>query len=409
MSGMSLRRSAESQHPTARRVALRGGLIALMAFLTVVDLFATQAILPTLAMAYGVSPAAMGTAVNATTFGMAAASLGVAFFGHRIDRRAGIVTSLLLLAVPTALLATAPGLGSFATLRVAQGLFMASAFTLTLAHLGERCSASDASGAFAAYVTGNVASNLIGRVISGWLADHVGLAANFYGFAVLNLVGAVLAFFAIDRVPKMRAMVHERAMPAGGAWAAHLRSPPLRAAFGIGFCILFAFIGTFTYVNFLLVGPKFGLMPMELALVYFVFLPSIVSTPLAGRLVRRAGPQRTMLGGLGVAALGVGLTLSADLVPVLSGLALIGIGTFLAQATATAFVSRAAGHDRAAASGMYLASYFFGGLAGSALLGTAFEIAGWPGCAGGVAVALMLAACLTRFCRHPKAWSEVPG
>ena len=36
------------------------------------------------------------------------------------------------------------------------------------------------------------------------------------------------------------------------AWTDHLRNRPLLAGFGIGFCILFAFIGTFTYVNFVL-------------------------------------------------------------------------------------------------------------------------------------------------------------
>ena len=33
----------------------------------------------------------------------------------------------------------------------------------------------------------------------------------------------------------------------------HLRNPRCAPRFGIGFCILFAFIGTFTYVNFVLV------------------------------------------------------------------------------------------------------------------------------------------------------------
>jgi hypothetical protein len=41
-------------------VSLRFIVIALTAFLTVVDLFATQAILPMLTKTYGVSPAAMG-------------------------------------------------------------------------------------------------------------------------------------------------------------------------------------------------------------------------------------------------------------------------------------------------------------------------------------------------------------
>ena len=70
---------------------------------------------------------------------------------------------------------------------------MASAFTLTLAYLGEECSATDAGGAFAAYITGNVASNLIGRLMSAALADHLGLATNFYVFAALNLAGAAAA------------------------------------------------------------------------------------------------------------------------------------------------------------------------------------------------------------------------
>ena len=122
--------------PVRRRpigALLRAFVIGLTAFLTVVDLFATQAILPSLVEAYGVSPTAMGFAVNASTIGMAVAGLAVAFFSWRIDRRRGIVASLALLSIPTALLATAPDLTTFTALRVAQGVFMSAAFTLTLA------------------------------------------------------------------------------------------------------------------------------------------------------------------------------------------------------------------------------------------------------------------------------------
>ena len=64
----------------------------------------------------------------------------------------------------------------------------------------------DAGGAFAAYITGNVASNLIGRLISAAVADSFGLASNFYFFALLNLTGAVLVYFTIQRVQPMHAM-----------------------------------------------------------------------------------------------------------------------------------------------------------------------------------------------------------
>lgn len=373
---------------------VRSIMIGTMAFLTVVDLFATQAILPSLTRHYGVSPGAMGLAVNASTLGMAIAGLGVGLFGQQLDRRLGIVGSLVLLAIPTILLAAAPNLGVFAFLRIAQGLCMASAFALTLAYLGEECSAADAGGAFAAYITGNVASNLFGRLISAAVADHLGIAANFVFFAGLNLAGAALAYVALHRArAMMTGNASTIAMPA--AWRDHLRNPVLLAAFGIGFCILFAFIGTFTFVNFVLVREPFALGRMQLGLVYFVFLPSIVTTLMAGGAVQRFGTRPAMWGSLGVAATGLPMLLSQLLPLVLSGMVLVSVGTFLAQAIATGFLGKAATHGRGAASGMYLASYFFGGLVGTAVLGQMFDRFGWPACVAGIGATLAVAAVLT--------------
>ena len=373
---------------------LRSAVICVTAFLTVVDLFATQAILPSLTRAYQVTPAAMGFAVNSSTIGMAVAGLVVSLFSQRIDRRVGILISLALLSIPTALLAIAPDLTTFTVLRIAQGLCMASAFTLTLAYLGEECSATDAAGAFAAYITGNVASNLIGRLISAGVADHLGLAWNFYFFAALNLAGAVLVYYTVAQTTPMMQMGSAARSPFT-AWITHLRNARLRAAFGIGFCILFAFIGTFTYVNFVLVRPPLSLGPMELGFVYFVFLPSVVTTLLAGRAVHRWGTRPTLWSSLALAGLGMPLLLLPKLAAVLLGMVLIGVGTFFAQATATGFVSRAATADRGSASGIYLACYFAGGLVGTAILGQIFDRVGWPACVAGIALSLGVAAVLT--------------
>jgi MFS transporter, YNFM family, putative membrane transport protein len=370
---------------------VRSLVIGLTAFLTVVDLFATQAILPSLTKAYGVTPAAMGFAVNASTFGMAVSGLAVAYFSRRIDRRKGIIVSLMLLAIPTALLAVAPNLAVFTILRVAQGLCMSAAFALMLSYLGEACAADETAGAFAAYITGNVASNLFGRLMAAALADHLGLAGNFYVFAALNLAGAVLVYFYLRNtaaMPVMGASGHS----ALAVWGEHLRNPPLRAAFAIGFCILFAFIGTFTYVNFVLVRAPLSLSMMALGFVYLVFAPSIVTTPLAGRAVARLGVQRTFWAAIAIALAGLPMLVVTSLPVVLGGLALVGVGTFLAQAVATGFVGRVATVDRGSASGMYLASYFAGGLVGSAVLGQAFDHFGWGACVAGVGVALAAAA-----------------
>jgi predicted MFS family arabinose efflux permease len=341
----------------------------------------------------------MALAVNACTLGMAIGALGVAFFSRGIDRRTGIAASLALLAIPTALLSSAPGLASFAALRVAQGLCMSAAFALTLSYLAENCSAADSASAFAAYISGNVASNLVGRLMAAALVDHLGIAANFIAFAALNLAGALLVWFWLGRAAPAPMPANARAPFA--LWAEHLRNPALRAGFAIGFLILFAFIGTFSYVNFVLVREPLGLGMMAVGFVYFVFLPSVIATPFAGRAVARFGTRATFWSALAVAAAGLPLLVLPSVPAVLAGLALVGAGTFFAQATATGFVGRAGTADRGSANGIYLASYFGGGLAGTALLGAVFERSGWAACVAGVGAALALAALLASHLKLP--------
>jgi MFS family permease len=133
---------------------------------------------------------------------------------------------------------------------------------------------------------------------------------------------------------------------------------------------------------------------MTLGLIYFVFLPSILTTPLAGRAVQRFGTRPTFWASLLVAGVGLPLLVLPNLASVLIGMALVGVGTFFAQACATGFVGRAATTDRGSASGLYLASYFFGGLIGSAVLGIVFDMFGWTACVIGIGVSLIIAGVL---------------
>ncbi|BCH20871.1 MFS transporter [Mesorhizobium sp. L-8-3] len=381
--------------------SLRFGIIALIAFLTLVDLFAAQAILPSLVVKFDVSRATMGVAVNASTFGMAIAGVAVALFGRNIDRRNGIWITLVLLAIPTTLLSVTDDIATFALLRVAQGLCMSTAFTLTVAYLAEHYSAGQTTAALAAYVTGNVASNFFGRILSAAVADSFGISANFLTFAILNITGALLVWLTLKKTGRMMQAEAGRE-PAGQAWRVQFLNNELRNCFAIGFLILFVFIGTFTYVNFQLSAAPISLSPMALGLVYFVFLPSMLTTPLAGRVARRFGPGRGIGITLGIAIAGLLALISPNLPVVLAGMTLIAVGTFLGQAIATGHVSRVAASDKAAASGTYLASYYSGGLVGSFVLGQAYDRLGWTACVIILVMALIAAMTLARALTTPR-------
>lgn len=382
----------ERQSGPERAPPLQPAIVALLAFLTVVDLFAAQALLPSLIKLYGTTPAAMGVAVNACTLGMAIGGLGIALYGERISRRVGIILCLACLTIPTLGLAFAPNLTVFAILRVVQGLLMSAAFGLTLAHINESTPDDARPTAFAAYITGNVASNLGGRLLATAVVDHVSVAASFISFAALNLLGAILAGLVIRDRTRLQKSPH---LNAAARLAAVLRPPQLRSAFAVGFTILFAFIGVFTYINIVLVRPPLGLGMMQLGVIYFVFLPAIFTTPVAGVVARRTGTRVAAAAGLAIALLGLPFLASAEIAVVAFGMILVGIGTFFAQAIVTGYASHVAGDNASAATGAYLAAYFSGGLVGAALLGIIFERFGWTGCLLAIGLSLATALALT--------------
>jgi predicted MFS family arabinose efflux permease len=215
---------------------------------------------------------------------------------------------------------------------------------------------------------------------------------NFFIFAALNLAGAALVFFALKR---MAPMMPQKAQSPWAAWAMHFRDPSLRAAFGLGFLILFVFLGAFTYVNFVLARPPISVSPMSLGLVYFVFVPALLTTPLAGRAVSRFGARPVFWTSFAIAGAGLPFLMVPQLWAVMAGLVLVAGGTFFAQAAATGFVSRRATSERGAASGLYLAAYYCGGLAGSAVLGLVFDRFGWGATNLALAAALGIAGLLS--------------
>ena len=83
------------------------------------------------------------------------------------------------------------------------------------------------------------------------------------------------------------------------------------------------------------------------------------------------------------------LLLVPNLPAILAGLVLVAVGTFFAQAAATSYVGRTARSDRAAASGLYLSSYYCGGLAGAVVFGVVYDRAGWEAAVAGLGLATL--------------------
>lgn len=287
----------------------RNFIVGLLSFLTLIDLYGSQAILPKLTVFFDTDPASMGVAVNASTFGMAA------------------------------------------------------------------------------YITGNVLSNLVGRLMAANFADWFGLSVSFWLFALLNLVAALVAYLCLGK--KIERMAAVGGLSVMEIWKIHLSNLRLQASFALGFLILFVFLSMFTYVNFVLSAPPFSLEATQLGLVYFVFLPAVFTTPLAGKMVSSRGTYFGFVMSTTMALIGLLALLTSSMTLLILGLAAIGGGTFCAQAFVSGQIGASATADRATASGLYLMSYYLGGLTGAAIIGRVYTLSGWN-----MAIYILVALCL---------------
>ena len=96
-----------------RDVVRRSVIISIISFMTLIDLFGAQALLPQIIVAFNSDPGTAGFAVNAATLGMAVSGMTVAWFADRIDRKRGIWLCLALLSIPTALLSVTTSIWVF--------------------------------------------------------------------------------------------------------------------------------------------------------------------------------------------------------------------------------------------------------------------------------------------------------
>jgi predicted MFS family arabinose efflux permease len=176
----------------------------------------------------------------------------------------------------------------------------------------------------------------------------------------------------------------------------HMRNARLRAAYAIGFCVLFTQIALFTYVTFHLAAAPFLLSPAVLGSIFVVYLGGAIVTPLAGRRIGKDGHPRMLILAAILGAAGALLTLAPNLWMVIAGLTLCSSGVFIAQASATSFVGTAAARNRGLALGLYVTFYYVGGSFGGTAPGWLWTQFGWPGCVALVVAVQIVIASVAR-------------
>jgi len=341
-------------------------------------MYSTQAILPDLARSFDVTPSQAGLSISVVIGALAVGSWFWGPLSDRIGRRSSLVLASGAIVVPTLLVALAPSFPLLLALRALQGLCMPGLLTVGVPYVTEAYAPSLGSRAMGYYIAALVAGGLVGRVGVALLAAAADWRVALGLLTLLPLASTLLMRRGLPPEPPGE----RRTTPLSLHDARRvLRNPALLAATLAGSALFFAFMGTFSYVDFRLERPPFSLPPAVTGLVFLVWVMGAAG-PAAGQAADRRGWRAVALAGLGIAATGVGLSLF-DVLPIaLLGLALITLGNFSGVTAAQLGVAGSTEQDRGLASALYFSAYYVAGAIGSYVPGLAFERLEWPGVAG---------------------------
>ena len=380
----------------------RGTGVAAAGLCTFINLYCTQSIMPTLADAFGASLPHTGLTITASLVAVAVVAPFVGGISDALGRRRLILGACFLLVLPTLAAAAAPTLSLLILCRFLQGLLLPFIFAVTVAYIADECPGPEAVRATATYAVGTILGGFAGRFIAGWVTAYAGWRMAFVVLAALTLASALVVAATLPAERRFRAVQGWRGSLAG--FADQFRNPQVMATCVVGFAVLFSVVATFTYANFLLAAPPYGLGPAELGSVFVVYLLGAVATPLGGRLTLLAGRRRTMLVAGGTTIAGLALTLLPPLPAIVSGMGLIAVGVLTEQTLSIGYVALAARRSRSTAVGLYVTSYYVGGSLGGVLPAGIWAHSGWSGC-----VALVLGVQAAAIATTWLVWPKTPA
>jgi YNFM family putative membrane transporter len=362
--------------PAYRRLNLAlfaGGLA------TFAQLYSTQAVLPELAADFDQTPSSSALSLSAATLGIGIALLVVGPLTESLGRTPLMKASLVASCVVGVACVLAPGWPALLGLRFLQGVALAGFSAVALAYLREEVSPAHQGRAAGLYVGGTAIGGMVGRLLTGFVADAGGWR---WGVASVTALGAVCAIVVIVTLPDSQGFQPSTG-GLRGAWTrtrAVTTDRALLLIFAVSALLMGGFVATYNALGFRLAAPPYDLGVGLASLVFLSYALGSVGSTVAGALVDRVGRRTVLPLALLIAIVGLALTLAGPLWVVVIGIALLTIGFFGAHGVASGWSS-----DRAAlvagapgqAASLYLLAFYLGSSVFGTLSGVAWIRGGW--------------------------------
>ncbi len=351
-------------------------------------LYCVQPLLPNFVQEFHVDAAQSSLALSVSTGCLAFSILAAGNLSDRIGRKTVMATSLFAAAALNALVASTSGWWLLLVVRTMEGIALGGAPAVAMAYLAEEIHPRSLGFTMGLYVGGTAIGGMSGRVVTGFVAEHLGWRA---AVGTVGLLGLLAALGFVLLLPPSR---NFSAKPRAGlgqqlrSYGAQLRHPALPLLFACGGLLLGSFVTFYNYAGFRLQAPPYNLNQAESGAVFSLYALGTLASTAAGAAADRLGRAPVLMGSVALLTLGLAITLATPLPVVIGGIALFTLGFFASHAVASGWVGRLAGASKGQAASLYLLTYYLGSSVLGSVGGLFWTGGRWPAVAGYIGLLL---------------------
>ncbi len=364
----------KKRHP--KRLGLDHLAIFLLGMCALINLYSTQPILVQLANQLNVSVATATLTISATTFGVAILAPFAGAISDHLGRKKIMLTAVVIMTLATGLCMVATSFPILLIGRLLQGMATPFVFAVAVAYINEEYPPKQAMRLNSLYVAGTAFGGFSGRFFSGLAFDTFNnWPSSFSPLAIILILTFITTLISL---PNDQKFVPSRSILASlGGTVTDLKDWRILATCFIGASLLFQQVASFTFGSLELQTPPISLSTLQVGLVFVVFLVPTFITPLVGNAMVHLGRLKIFWISAWLGILGLCLTLIPTVWPFILGLACSCVAVFAGQSCSLGFIGQYVKHNKSAAVGLYLTSYYLGGTLGGIVPAKLYTLLGW--------------------------------
>ncbi len=284
-----------------------------------------------------------------------------------------ILVSLLILVFINFFISVSQNIYWVIVLRLFEGFLISAVLTSNMTYISLSAESNKVSLYMSYYIATTIMGGFSGRLISGIIAYFSSWRFSFYFVTLSFVIGVLLVFYFVSDVSSEK---KSESLLAG--YLSVVKSNLYFFVYLAVFCMFFVFAAMTNFLPFRIESIDKGSSQITIALAYSGYLMGIFVSFFATKFVKIFGNQiKTMLFGFIVYIIATIILDIANIYVIFVGMFIFCGGMFLIHSVASGFLNQLAKDKKGIVNGIYIASYYSGGVIGSYAPGFVYKQFGW--------------------------------